>query len=67
MTTAEQLLMSIEDKIMELNEEEQAKLAAMVLNEIDPNRTNLDVFFDELDDIVHDELCNRAEDQEIRL
>lgn len=54
-------------KILEsLTEEEQATLAAEILNEIDPTLENMEAFFNKLNDTVHGELISRAEDQENR-
>lgn len=62
--TVEEISIKIDE--YELDNEEKAKLAAMILNEMDLTGDNLKEFLDTLDDVQHDELINRCADQESR-
>lgn len=57
---------AIEAAIAEMSDKAKAQLASEIMNQIEPTATNIDCFFENLADHIHDEMLERAGDQELR-
>lgn len=52
----------ISDLIIDLDDEQKAKLAAQILNECDPGRATMAAFYTNLEDTVRAELIGRGDE-----
>ena len=57
---------AIETAIANMSDKAKAQIASEIMSTVEPTATNIDCFFENLADQIHDELVNRASDQEIR-
>ena len=57
---------AIEAAIAEMSDKAKAQIASEIMSTVEPTGTNLDCFFENLADQIHDELINRAYSQEVR-